>query len=214
MNYEEEQYPDYSSCEDHDLKRLFEQAETDSEAYSAIMLELTHRGYDFEPESDLLITESPKIKKRSTIRLWNLLGVVIGIALTIFYLQIHAKFYQIQSSTIIMIWGAFALIISMLYVGNGIRAIIQFKDPEYQVPVLPEFEYWFLAIFWFAASAFEMYSAIRALLFFMQNEAGVMFSMYGILPSLAMGAFALFLALAFLYIALEINKAFRRVENE
>ena len=212
MNNEEEQYPDYTSYEDHDLQLLFEQAETDSEAYRAIMLELTHRGYDFEPEPDLLALPAPIEKKRSKIRLWNLLGTIIGIALAIFYLQVHSKFYQIQSSTIIMIWGAFALIISMLYIGNGIRATIQLKDSKYLMPVLPEMEYWSLALFWFAVSAFELYSAIRALIFFMQNAAGVMFSMYGILPSLAMGGFAFFLGLAFLYIALEINQASKRSE--
>lgn len=213
MNYEEEQYPDYTSYEDQDLKMLFEQAETDSEAYTAIMHELTHRGYDFEPEPELVALPAPIEKKCPKTRWWNLLALVIGTALAIFYLQIHGKFYQIQSSTIIMIYGALALIISMVYMGSGIRIIIGLKDSKYLLPAVPNLEYWFLSIMWFAASAFELYSAVRALIFFMQNQAGIMFSLYGILPSVAMAAFAFFFALAFLHISLEL-KHLKSVNNE
>ncbi len=213
MNYEEEQYPDYASCEDHDLKMLFEQAETDSEAYNAIMAELTHRGYDFEPEPEPVALTPPIKKKCPKTRWWNLLAIVIGTALAIFYLDVHGKFYQVDSSTIIMIYVALALIISMVYLGNGIRTIIGLKDSKYQMPVLPDIEYWFLSVLWFAASAFELYSAVRAMIFFLQNEAGIQFSLYGILPSLTMGAFAFFFALAFLYIALEL-KHLKGVNNE
>lgn len=205
MNYEEEQFPDYSSCEDHDLKRLFEEAETDSEAYKAIMAELTHRGYDFEPESIPEPLPAQIDKKCSKMRWWNLLTILIGTALAIFYLRIHANFYQVQSSTIIMIYGALALIISMVYLGNGIRTVIGLKDSRFRVPVLPDIEYWLLTLLWFAAAAFELYSAVRASIFFMQNEAGIAFSLYGILPSIAMCAFALFVGLAFLYISIELN---------
>ncbi len=209
MNYEDEQYPDYASYEDHDLKMLFDHAETDSEAYNAIMKELTLRGYDFEPESAPMGPPPPSKIKRSLLRWWNLSALIIGTAFAIFYLRIHSNFYQVQSSTTIMIYGALALIISMIYLASGIRNVIQLKDSKYMMPLVPELEYWVLALLWFAASAFELYSAGRALVFFLRNEAGIAFSLYGILPSLAMFAFAFFLALAFLYIALELRKIYK-----
>lgn len=213
MNFEEEQYPDYASCEDHDLKVLFEHAETDSEAYNAIMKELTQRGYDFELESTPMALPSQIKGKCSRARWWNLLAIIIGTALAIFYLRIHQNFYQIQSSTVIMIYGALALIISMVYLGSGIRTIIGLKDSRYLMPIMAGIEYWFLTVLWFLVAAFEFYSAARALIYFMQNKAGMAFSLYGILPSLAMGAFAFFLALAFLYISLEL-KHLKGVKNE
>ncbi|MCB5253541.1 MAG: hypothetical protein RBR69_05065 [Candidatus Cloacimonadaceae bacterium] len=213
MIYEDDQYPDYSSCEDHDLKVLFEQAETDSEAYNAIMEELTQRGYDFEPESAPMAPLSQIDKKCSKMRWWNLIAIIISTALAIFYLRIHENFYQVQASTVIMIYGALALIISMIYLGSGVRTITALRDSKFLVPIVPALEYWFFTILWFLVAAYELYSSVRALIYFLQNEAGLAFSLYGILPSLAMGAFALFMALAFLYIALDLQSA-KRVNHE
>ncbi|MCB5261419.1 MAG: hypothetical protein LHW64_03990 [Candidatus Cloacimonetes bacterium] len=225
MNYEDEQYPDYSSNEDQELKVLFDQAETDSEAYNAIMAELTHRGYDFEPEPSPLAPPSEIIKKCPKTRWWNLLALVIGTGLTIFYLQIHGSFYPIDSSAVIMIYGVLALIISMMYLGSGIRTIIGLKDSKYLLPVVPDIEYWFLTVMWFAMSAFQLYSAIQGFVYFKQNQANIMLSLadilpsptvgilYGILPSLAMAAFAFFFGLAFLHIALELKRLKRQLSE-
>lgn len=214
MNYEDEHFPDYASYKDHELKLLFEQAETDSDAYLAIMEELSQRGYDFEPESSPF-TPLPQLeKKRSMLHWWNLLGVIFGVAATLFYLRIHSNFYELQTSNLIMVWTLFALVISMLYIGNGIRMLIQLKDPRYLVPIVKKIDYWIFTGLWFAVSAYQLYSAIKALIFFTQNEVGFTFSLYGILPSLGMCAFALFLALAFLYLSLEINKQLKGDKNE
>ncbi len=215
MNFEEEQYPSYSSYEDAELKRLFESAETDSETYDAIMDELVRRGYDFEPDAaqeasgDLAPAFRPLRYGFWSSRLWNIIAIVLSVMGAAFFIRSNAVFGEIEPVLYIMVYAFVALIISMSYLVSGIRLLANHKSPGHPLLRVPTIEYWLLCILWYAAGAHEVYTTVSSFTQYMkdfqQYDFGLSLSITGVIPSLGMAVFSILLGTAFLYLARELR---------
>jgi hypothetical protein len=210
-NFEPES-PDYSAYESSELERLFENAETDSEAYTAIMEELTQRGYNFEQEpEDTLPLEaipSPPQKLRYSVtgtRLWNFAALLIGILGAAFFLKIQASFGEIDQSLRVMVYSMVALLVSLSYIISGIRLLANHKDQSNPLRMVPTFEYWFLCVLWFGFAAYEIYISISSFMMYFNMQLGAHIALYATVPSITMAVFSFLLGMAMLYLAVELK---------
>jgi len=212
MNFEDEKTVSYDSYEDAELKRLFENAETDSETYQAIMDELIRRGYDFEPEPPEEIESAHIQPLRYSFwgsRLWNIVASVLSLIGAMVFVRTHSSFGELDPMLYVMVYAFVALIVSMSYLVSGVRSLANHKDPGHPGLKVPTYEYWFFVILWFAAGGYELFTGIRAFIRywreFSEFDFGLSLAIAGVMPSFAMAIFGVLLGMAFLYLALELR---------
>jgi hypothetical protein len=174
------------------------------------MEELSQRGYNFEFEADTEAEANEAEFRNRPLRysfwgsrLWNIIAIVISVAGAAFFLQTHSAMMEPDPSLQMMVYAMVALIVSASFLVSGIRLLANHKDPGHPKLAVPTFEYWFIAILWFAISAYQIYAAGRSFIHYL--ELGFRVSMYVAIPSLVMSIFGFFLAMAFLYLALELR---------
>ncbi|MCK9557237.1 MAG: hypothetical protein PHO85_01220 [Candidatus Cloacimonetes bacterium] len=205
--------PDYTSYESEELERLFESAETDSEVYKAIMDELSNRGYDFTPADTLIdISDDATLPKLEPLRysiggtrIWNIVALIVGIVGAFFFLRVQSSFSEVDASLRIMVYSMVLLLISLSYLISGIRLLANHKDPNNPLRAVFTFEYWFLAMLWFAFGAYEIFVAVKGFIMYWNMQLGLSISMYAVIPSIAMTLFSFMLGMAMLYLALELK---------
>jgi hypothetical protein len=210
---------DYSAYESAELECMFENAETDSEAYSAIMAELSRRGYNFAEEGPEIIEEVPALAiptLRYSIggtRIWNLAALLLGVLGAAFFLKVQAGFGEIEQSLRIMVYAMVALLVTLSYLISGIRLLANHKDPKNPQRAVPTFEYWFLALLWFAFAAYEIYVGTSSFLMYSKLQLGTQIALFASLPSIMMMLFSFLLGMAMLYLALELRMPKDKAEN-
>lgn len=213
MNTEDEKTTDYSYYEDAELKRIFENADPDSETYQAIMDELTRRGYDFDPiqEAD---DELPPVLPPVRYSFWgsrliNLIALILSFAGAMIFVRVHTSFGELDSMLYVMVYAFVALIVSMSYLVSGIRSLANHKAHDHPSLRIPTFEYWFFAILWYCAGGYELVAGIRSFLRyskeFSEFDFGTSLAIAGVMPSFGMAIFGILLGTAFLYLAIELK---------
>lgn len=201
---------DYSTYESAELERLFESAETDSEAYNAIMEELTKRGYDFGVEDPEPIREpiTVPLRLRYSIigtRIWNLAALLVGVLGAAFFLKVQTSFGQVDPSLRIMVYSMVAVLVSLSYLISGIRLLANHKDQENLSRAVPTLEYWFLTFVWFGFSCYQIYTGVKSFMMYFRMQLGYEIALFASLPSVMMVLFSFLLGMSMLYLALELR---------
>jgi len=220
MNLEDQNSTTYSSYEDAELKRLFENAETDSEAYQAIMDELILRGYDFEPSTQADDAPPPPPQMPPLrygfwgSRLFNLIALLLSFAGAMTFVRVHTSFGELDPMLYVMVYAFVALIVSMSYLVSGIRSLANHKVQDHPGLRIPTFEYWFFVVLWYGAGGYELVTGIRNFLQYIKDfgefDFGVSLAIAGVMPSFGMAIFGILLGTAFLYLALELRVPLKR----
>ncbi|MCB5260634.1 MAG: hypothetical protein PHY41_03520 [Candidatus Cloacimonetes bacterium] len=220
MDYKEQepqfdlQNQDYSNYESAELERMFENAETDSETYNAIIEELSKRGYNFSAEEDFSQEEQPEplaqpIKAlRYSIagtRIWNIVALILGILGAGFFLSTQASLTKTEPSLRIMVYAMVVLLVTLSYIITGIRLLANLKDQSNPRRIVLNYEYWFLAIVWYLFCAYELYNAAKGFYMYWKMSLGIQISLFAIIPTLAMALFSFLLGMAMFYLAKELK---------
>lgn len=202
---------DYTSYESEELERLFDCAETDSEAYSAIMAELTSRGYNFAEDNSEVNAEQPSpanIPLRYSIggtRIWNFAALLIGILGAALFLKVQAGFGGVEQSLRVIVYAMVAILVSLSYLISGIRLLANHKNPDNPSRAVPTFEYWFLALLWYAFAIYEAYVAVSGFLMYSKMQLGTEIAIFATLPAIMIMLFSISLGTALLYLAIELR---------
>lgn len=215
MNNEPEQTTDYTKFDDDTLQEMFDAAETDSPEYNEILKELSNRGFSFttEDEEEIEEPETLALPQPSGLsytqygnlgsRVWNIAGAVLALTGGWFFIHQLSQFGKVETRLYILVGAVAAIIISLSFIVSGIRHLANRKNPFTAFSKYGFIEYAILAVLWFGATCFGLYSGIMSFLHYKQLGIGI--ASYIALPAMVMMIFGFGMAAIFFYLAKELK---------
>lgn len=207
MLYDENK--DYSTYSDSELLSLIENAESDSQAYTAIMQEIQMRGLaDQDPEYSYVRPEyelseppfPPAIALPYGVTgklLWPLLTALVAAGVAVIFFTVLHALGSFQPKLYLLVAGVGLALVSQTFIITGVRDLINQKLVAFhKVCALP---YIINAILWSAAICYGIYSAVRSMITFYHLGLGIAF--YISIPALILATFAFFQATVFVLLS-------------
>lgn len=203
-------FEDFSSLEDAELERRFEEAETDSEAYHALMAELSKRGFDFvpadsQPEEPAEVSAPQKLRYSKAGSLaWAIVSFLISAGASTYILLQISKIGRINNSHISII-GLLALTaISLGLIVAGIRHLANQKGCRGENVSTSNIVYGILSFLWAFVVGGSLFYSVKN--FIRIYRFGLEYAIYIALPTVVVALFGICFATAFFVLCVELKR--------